>query len=340
MLTYSCPVGQENPIETKEELMEFLKGKSHAQSNVTAAVVSKEQHANGTTHYHACLKYEPKLNVRDASKMFDFKGVHPNIATQETTLTSTSGSNANWKRMIKYVTKDNDYITFNCDVTSETGGKKQAKDDIHREAHEMAFKGDIDGAKNLLRLKDSAHWSYNYGQINAALEASFKSGMASRTPQEIKTTRWKEEYENIDINAFVNDEDYHRVHILVGTAGIGKTQLAKYLLQRAGCKNIVVVHSAEQLKQYDGHYDGFVFDELNANAIDVRGGKWTREAQIGLVDTAEERAIPARYNDVVIRKGTKRIITTNFIDRAINIQDEAIARRVTVHDLENNKLYN
>lgn len=74
-LTYSCPVDADvNPIESNEELLEFLK----ELGDVTEYGVGTEPHKNGKLHFHAYIKYAEKLDTKNC-RFFDFKGVHPNI---------------------------------------------------------------------------------------------------------------------------------------------------------------------------------------------------------------------------------------------------------------------
>jgi len=74
-LTYSCPKDKdENPIESKEELLDFLEKKSgHCQY-----IVAKEFHESGKKHYHAYANFDDVVDTTN-QLFFDFKGVHPNI---------------------------------------------------------------------------------------------------------------------------------------------------------------------------------------------------------------------------------------------------------------------
>lgn len=327
MLTYACPTTVDtHPIATKEELMEFLK----TTRSLNAAIVSKEFHESGKPHYHAFCRYNPKLTSRNA-RYFDFKGVHPNIGTRD-----------NAKKMIDYVTKDNDYITYNIDVTTSTGPRRSQRDkdaETYNDAMNLAMEGKLTDAHELLRTKDPVRWTLNNSQIRQALLSARADALTQLNPPVVQQTGWTTDAQHINLNEKINGESYARTHILVGAAGIGKTQLAKFLLQKSGCQHIAVVRTAEQLKEKINHIDGFVFDELNANAPDVRGGRWTRESQIALVDQEEAGAIPARYGDVILAPHIKRIITTNALDRAVSATDAAIARRVTIHDLMDIKLF-
>lgn len=323
MLTYSCPTGMEqNPIANKEELQDFLVGLAPVKS----AVTSEELHENGKKHYHSYLMAHNKFITRNQN-YFNFKGVHPNIGTRE-----------NQKAMVRYVTKQGNYVVHNFDVDKLLKMKKAETDQQDfQHALKLASEGKLVEAKQHLQNTQAKAWCISNGSILSALDQQYSLFLESKRPMEIKVN-WKTELQHVDLNEMINGEDYMRTHVLCGPAGIGKTQLAKFLLQKAGCTNIVVVTTAEQLKKHH-NFDGFVFDELNANAVDVRGGRWTHESQICLVDQVENRVLPARYGDCIIPRHVKRIITTNYLSRALNVEEPAIARRVTVHILGDEKLY-
>lgn len=325
MLTYSCPVDVlDNPIPSKELLLDFLK----TIRNIKAAIVSKELHESGKVHYHAYCWFHPKLNSRD-SKLFDFCNVHPNIGTTE-----------NQRAMINYVCKHGDVVCHNIDPAEYLKKEKVKRDKFYKDALQTAMEGDISAARKLLRENDTIRYCTSHSSIEAALRSAYSEGQQNLNPVLIEQGGWCTDAQNIDLKHKNDGERYFRTHVLVGDAGIGKTQLAKYLLHKAGCRRIAVVRSCEQLRPIIDDIDGFVFDELNVNAPDVKGGRWTRESQIALVDREEEGAIPCRYNDVVLKRHIVRIITTNMLSRAIDIQDAAIARRVQVHDLGATRLFN
>lgn len=92
--TWSCPVDKdENPIPSKEAILGFVRKKYGECEYVIAA----EHHANGKFHYHALLKFDTKLDVKDANA-FDIEGVHPNVIKPG-------------KGWHKYCCKTGDYIT-------------------------------------------------------------------------------------------------------------------------------------------------------------------------------------------------------------------------------------
>jgi len=93
-LTYSCPTGaDDNPIESKEDLLKFLEDLGgHCQY-----VIAKELHESGKKHYHAYCNFDAKIDTKN-ERFFDYEGVHPNIIKP----------GAGW---IGYCKKDKEFIT-------------------------------------------------------------------------------------------------------------------------------------------------------------------------------------------------------------------------------------
>lgn len=96
-LTYSAPdvEGEDNPITTHEELLEFLTEK-YGENDY---IIGKELHVNGKVHWHVYIKYYEKVDSTDP-RLFDFKGVHPNII-----------SGVPGKGWMAYCVKEKEFIT-------------------------------------------------------------------------------------------------------------------------------------------------------------------------------------------------------------------------------------
>lgn len=62
-------------------------------------IIAREQHKDGNSHIHCWLRLEKKINITN-NRLFDLDGYHPNI----------QGVKSN-QAVIKYVTKENDYIS-------------------------------------------------------------------------------------------------------------------------------------------------------------------------------------------------------------------------------------
>jgi len=112
--------------------------------------------------------------------------------------------------------------------------------------------------------------------------------------------------------------------ILSGESGLGKTSLAKALLPTA-----LLVSHMDALKNYDpALYFGIIFDDMNFMHT-------PREAQIHLVDTAEDRDLHCRHVTALLPKETPRIFTTNLGGgRILQLHDAAIKRRCTEWDFK------
>lgn len=91
--TYSCPVIEgENPISSKEVLLEFLEGLGPLKY-----IIAAEPHKDGKAHYHVNAKYDAAIQTTNPL-YFDCCGVHPNIIKP----------GAGWE---SYCVKEKDYIT-------------------------------------------------------------------------------------------------------------------------------------------------------------------------------------------------------------------------------------
>jgi hypothetical protein len=205
----------------------------------------------------------------------------------------------------------------------------------------LAREGDMDAGLALLREMDPRNYALGYNQIQACITNEYASGKAAANPMVIITDKWIPAIKDIgdSLNVIAAGEMFPRTIILVGEAGIGKTQAAKFILGLAGCRKILLTRDIEGLKHVR-EYDGFVWDECGVNAVDHKGGRWTREQQIQLVDRGEDASLACRYANVTVTRDKIRVITCNDLSRALNVAgDPAIARRVTVHDFGNTKLY-
>lgn len=115
--------------------------------------------------------------------------------------------------------------------------------------------------------------------------------------------------------------------LIYGKAGLGKTTLAKLLLQPA---LFLFVRHADKLKDFDPtlHKGGIILDDLTFI-------HWPRTSQIHLLDVCDDTQVHCRYACAEIPAGTKRIITTNEEPHCILFTgDAAIQRRLTVWHME------
>lgn len=110
--------------------------------------------------------------------------------------------------------------------------------------------------------------------------------------------------------------------ILVGNAGIGKTEFAK-----AHFKCPLFVTHIDELKLYSANkYDGIIFDDMCFRHM-------PRTAQIHLVDWDNPRSIHCRYAIAKIPANTRKIFTCNTGNLPVELDDPAISRRVTVTEV-------
>jgi len=342
-LTYSCPTTGVQPI-TLEALHAFFKAGLAVHGSrrkvPTEIVTSEELHQNGTPHFHVYLHFPERLTSSNMA-IFDFMGIHPN---------------RQWDKepddMIVYVAKDDKFIAHNVDVPAarervaaknrlraaaaekaakKVNGKGPGKESFHVQAIALAKLGKMKEATTLMELNDARHWATHSAGIMRTWQDAYEKARRDAAPVVIHNQGWVTPIADLNIEALLDGEDYRRTHVLVGPAGIGKTEFALYLLSQSGCQFPIVVNQIEDLK--GKHYDGVVFDECGVNADDAIPRKWTREQQICLVDRQHDRTLPARFSNVMLGNHVVRILTTNNLSRCIDANDPAISRRITVHDL-------
>lgn len=109
-------------------------------------------------------------------------------------------------------------------------------------------------------------------------------------------------------------------HIIIGKAGIGKTQWALCHFE-----NPLFVSHMDDLKNLSEDNDGIIFDDMDFKHM-------PRNTQIFLLDQDQDRSIHARYEAALIPANTKKIFTCNEIP--FKMDDEAIRRRCQVTQLE------
>lgn len=106
------------------------------------------------------------------------------------------------------------------------------------------------------------------------------------------------------------------LYVLHGPPGTGKTSYAL-----AHFTKPLLVSHIEDLRNLEDH-DGVVFDDMSFT-------HWPTEAQIHLCDVANTRSVHARFSNVKLKKGLKRIITTNSdAEEVLNLDPRyGVARR-------------
>jgi len=187
-LTYSCPVtASVNPITSAVDLLKFLTDKF----GTSDYIIGTELHQNGKNHYHCYMKFHTKVDSTNC-KLFDFKGVHPNIITPG-------------KGWIDYCAKAGEYIT----------------NFYERDPYATALRQDnLQEAISYLwqkRPKDMCHSAHN-------IEDNLRKKFKNTQPQLRYAGPFPEKFYPPDYN-----RSTHSL-LLVGPPGIGKTQFARYLL--------------------------------------------------------------------------------------------------------------
>ena len=122
---------------------------------------------------------------------------------------------------------------------------------------------------------------------------------------------------------FENGEE--RQHVVYGATNLGKTEYALSHFDKP-----FLVNDVDNLKYFDkNEFDGIVFDDCPPFFETDRVK--SRESQIALADSSQDRAIPCRYFNATIPKWTKKVFITNQENGRIFLDDAAINRRLSFH---------
>lgn len=266
-------------------------------------IIAQELHQDGNKHIHCYLKLEKKANFRDNRKydiVVDNTTYHPKIEGCRSP-----------KSVIKYVTKDGNYLTnmSNTSIDEMVEDKVKVKE-LYKQARTEASNGDLEKAFLTLSNPKCARDLTLYGP-------TIEKNLHALIP---KTN-------NIlyDISKFTVPFTWDKSKTLIihGTTNCGKSSLASALLPKA-----LFVRHMDRLRDYNsGNYEGIIFDDMSFKHI-------PRDGQIHLVDTAFDSDIHIRYGTAFIPKGTPRIITTNLSpENCLLAIDPAIARRIQCEEI-------
>lgn len=255
-------------------------------------IICTEQHENGKNHYHAWLKFNAKVRSTSAA-IFDLKGVHPNCIDP----------GQGWK---SYVVKQGEYIT-NC---YETNPYSEAlRKDTFQEAINYLWEK---------RPRDMALSAHN---IEENLRKKFKPPVLQKRfygpfphyfyPGQIV----EDQFVHADF-----DPTTHSL-LLVGPPGIGKTQFARYML--GDCDYVKSKLETLRTCRFD---KPILFDE-----VCMLGAKIDPEESKEITDVENGGTIKARYKDIAIPCGIKRIFCTNMEHPFRNPNEAVYGRRVHSH---------
>lgn len=285
-LTYAqCDLSPDNVLEVLNGKLELDK-----------YIIAQENHKDGNKHIHAYLLLKKKINIRDP-RYFDIREFHPKV----------EGCRS-WKSVVKYVTKDGNYISnYDADVLKRLISDNMKVGDIYEKARELAKDGKVkEGIVMLEHSKTVRDLTIHGNAIQKNLRAL---AVKRRSP-------------DFSIDDFDLTFQWDRTKSLVlwGPTNTGKTSIAKALLPRA----LFVTHK-DRLKEYDeDEYEGIIFDDMSFK-------HWPREAQIHIVDFDNDRQIDVKHGMAVIPAKTPRIFTTNMMPAEIMLaNDGAIERRIQV----------
>lgn len=297
MITYSqCDIEPSEFLPFFEKVVE--------EWGLDTYIIAQESHKDGGKHIHAYLKLKRKPHKNNASKLFDYKGFHPNF----------SGCRS-WKATIKYVTKDGKYIH---NLDEEQLRKIILENTKVGEIYERCYKKTIEesveaGMKELETTKTFRDLVVHGESIERSLK---------RLRRDDNNVTYKME----DFKPLQFEWNRRKTLVMTGPSDTGKTSLALAMLPRC-----LFVSDLDSLRDYNsGKYEGIVFDDMAFNPDPVTGrGGLTREQQIALFDMDQPRQIKCRYNNAKIPANTPKIVTSNLhIDNICFFTDDAIKKRV------------
>lgn len=116
--------------------------------------------------------------------------------------------------------------------------------------------------------------------------------------------------------------DLTKSTIIVGPAGVGKTEFAKAHFP-AG---FLWVRHMDDLLNLTPAHTGIIFDDMEFAHL-------PRTSQIHITDMDNDSSIHCRYSCAHIPAGLRRIFTTNSLYKIFDLADDAIRRRVTVTEV-------
>lgn len=249
-------------------------------------LIGREIHpTTGEPHYHCIARFTPSLDTSDA-RFLDINGCHPNIDAK-----------APGKGCEAYSIKDKDFVT-----------NYYKQDPWTRAANATTLKAATDILWSELP-QDMAKHGHN-------IEENLRKKLKPEIPPAIQF------YGPFD-KKFYPPEDWNpKTHslLIIGPAGIGKTQFAKYYFGDFEYYK----SSPERLK--DATFEKpLILDEFNYLPRDPEQSK-------EITDVISGGTLAARYKDIVIPPGVPRIFLSNF--RCFKNPDSAVyERRCVVMDL-------
>ena len=269
----------------------------------TGWIVAKEKHADGTDHLHVYLESTEPMVVVSATAL--------DLKNEETTYHGNYQAARSRNAVKKYVQKDGEFIS-NIDTPT-------TKENPWKRAREVATTEGLAAALEVLSEDPTT-----------ARDLCINGDRITRNLQALTKKRFKITY---DLSAFSFPEIWDMTSstlLITGPTNIGKTSLAKALLPEA-----LFTRHIDRLREYgSGQYSGIILDDMSFLHLH-------REAQIALLDRADDTDIHIRYGVASIPAGTPVIITTNSRpDEVFTTTDGAINRRLTIVEMSAVGIYN
>lgn len=264
--------------------------------DIDSYLIAQEKHMDGSLHLHCYLRLVKKINLKDERKL-DINNFHPNIQSCRSP-----------KAVLKYVSKDNNYVTNISDTAIQQAKIENEKvGDVYKRAREATISGTVDDGLKVLEHQKTYRDLCLHGE---AIERNLRKLKKSKLSSPFSL-------DSFNIPTYF-EWDKKKTLIIHGPTETGKTSWAKALLP-----NSLFIRHLDRLKEYSsGEYEGIIMDDMSFSHLH-------REAQLALVDVYDTTDIHIRYGVATLPAGTPRIITTNMApDIILKTNDSAIARRV------------
>jgi len=219
-LTYSNVEQQGWDAFTLEELVEFLSSKCPGY-----VIACKEQHEDGSPHFHALIRYPRKVDIRN-SRHWDYGNVHPEVKAARNVAAS-----------INYIKKDGQFLEHGSNVAE--GHKEVCQRSSYADWLDYCVAHDLSSGYATL------YWNACHSG-ESTLEDDY---VAEGTICEA-------------LNLFQYNWESGKALVLIGEAGCGKTQWAKREIPKPA---LFVSHLDDLKNFVTGVHKAIIFDDVNIN---------------------------------------------------------------------------